>query len=591
MSMDIIIVLSVVIIMLICLMKEVSRPDFIVFCALASLLLLGVLTPADAVKGFSNEGMLTVALLFIVAGSVQQSGLLNRLVYSALGAGRSPRTTLIRMMLPVSGLSAFLNNTPIVVMFTPVIRDWCNERGISPSKFLIPLSYATIFGGTITLIGTSTNLLIHGLMIDSGLPGYSMFQLAIVGIPAALVGTIYMSTIGYKILPERKSSEVMFKENTREYLSELVVEEHSPIIGKTIEEAGLRSLTGLYLISIIRKDGEKLAPVNSQHKIKEGDRLIFTGLISTIVELQNMKGLRVDTGSKIQLEDLKNGNQVLVEAVVSHQSSLVNKSIKQSKFRVKYGGGVIAVNRNQQRINSKIGDIVLEPGDTLLILAGRDFESRWSSSKDFYLMSTVEGAEVVDRKKSMIAIFTLAAMILLATFEVLSMFKAATLAVLILFLTKTVTFESVKKYVQFNVLLLIASAIGIGVALEQSGAAAWIAEKLVQFTGSFGLLAILIVVYLVTTIFTEIITNNAAVVLMYPISLALSTQLGIDPMAFFIAITIAASASFATPIGYQTNLIVYGPGGYRFSDYVKVGLPLNLLYLIVTVTIAYFVWL
>ncbi|WP_100407298.1 SLC13 family permease [Bacillus solitudinis] len=591
MSLDIMIVLTVVVVMLICLMKEVSRPDFIVFCALASLLLLGVLSPADAVKGFSNEGMLTVALLFIVAGSVQQSGLLTQIVRKALGTGKNPRTTLMKMMLPISGLSAFLNNTPIVVMFTPIVRDWCKERGIAPSKFLIPLSYATIFGGTITLIGTSTNLLIHGLMIDTGMTGYSMFQLAIVGVPAALIGTLYMSTIGYKLLPDRKSSDTMFQENTKEYLSELVVEENSPVIGKTIEVAGLRSLTGLYLISIIRKDGERIAPVNSYHKIKAGDRLVFTGLISTIVELQNMKGLKVETGSRVQLDDLKNGTQVLLEAVVSHQSNLVNKSIKQSEFRVKYGGGVIAVHRNQQRINSKVGDIVLEPGDTLLILAGKDFESRWASAKDFYLLNAVKDAEVVDSKKSFIAIVTLVAMILLATFEVLSMFKAATLAVLVLFLTKTISFESVRKYVQFNVLLLIASAIGIGVALDQSGAAALIAEKLVSVTGGIGVVGILIAIYLITTIFTEIITNNAAVVLMFPISLAVSSQLGIDPMAFFVAITLAASASFATPIGYQTNLIVYGPGGYRFSDYMKVGIPLNILYLIVTVIIAYFVWL
>ncbi|WP_078553949.1 SLC13 family permease [Bacillus alkalicellulosilyticus] len=591
MTFEIITVLIVVGVMLICLIKEVTRPDFIVFLALASLLLLGVLTPADAVKGFSNEGMLTIALLFMVAGAVQQSGMLNHLVLRALGNGKKQRLTLIKMMLPVSGLSAFLNNTPIVVMFTPIIRNWCKEHNIAPSKFLIPLSYATIFGGTITLIGTSTNLLAHGLMIESGMSGYSMFQLAIVGIPAALIGILFMSTIGYKLLPERKSSDVTFDENTREYLSELVVEDNAPMIGKTIEEAGLRNLSGLYLIEIIRQDGERIAPITSRNKVKAGDRLIFTGLISTIVELQNMKGLRVETGKSIKLDDLKNGNQVLLEAVVSNQSNLVNKSIKQNRFRVKYGGGVIAVHRNQERINSKVGEIVLQPGDTLLILASKDFASRWSSSKDFYIMTQVKDQEVVDHKKSIIAISTLIGMVLLATFEVLPMFKAATLAVIILFLTKTITFESVRKYVQFNVLLLIASAIGIGIALEQTGTAALLADKLVSVTEGLGVIGIVAIIYLITTIFTEIITNNAAVVLMFPIALATANQLAIDPMALFVAITVAASASFATPIGYQTNLIVYGPGGYRFSDYLKVGIPLNILYLLVTVAISYFVWL
>ncbi len=591
MTMEIMIVLVAVVGMLVCLIKEVSRPEFIVFCTLAVLMLVGIISPEDALKGFANEGMLTIALLFIVAGAVQQTGFLTHIVSGVLGKGNNPKLSLIKMMVPISGLSAFLNNTPIVVMFTPVIRKWCNEHNLAPSKFLIPLSYATIFGGTITLIGTSTNLLIHGLMIEGGMKGYSMFQLAIVGIPAAIVGIIFMSTVGYRLLPTRKTSEETFNENTREYLSEMIVEQNSPIIGKTVEEAGLRNLTGLYLFEIIRKDGERVAPITSQHKIKEGDRLISTGLISTIFEVQNMKGLRVETGSTIKLSDLKNGNQVLVEAIVSHESNLINKSIKQSKFRMKFGAGVIAVHRNEERINNKVGDIVLKPGDTLLLLAGKDFVNRWSTSKDFYILNPVETPTVIDRKKSLIAVLTLITMVLLATFEVMTMLKAATAAVLVLFLTKTITLESVKKYVHLGVLLLIASAIGIGKALEQTGAAAYIADHLVAATTGFGILGILIVIYLITTIFTEIITNNAAVVLMFPISLAIATQVHVDPMAFFVAITVAASASFATPIGYQTNLIVYGPGGYRFSDYLKVGIPLNLLYLIVTVIISYFVWL
>ncbi|MDQ0258048.1 di/tricarboxylate transporter [Evansella vedderi] len=588
MTIDIFMVLIIVGCMMVCLMKEITRPDFIVFCTLAVMLLLGIITPAEAVKGFSNEGMLTVALLFIIAGAVQQSGILTKFVKSALGHGKKPRFSIIRMMIPVSGLSGFLNNTPIVVMFTPLVRNWCKERNISPSKFLIPLSYATIFGGTITLIGTSTNLLVHGLMIDNGYTGFSMFQLAVVGIPAALLGILFMSTIGYRLLPERKSSEDIFK-NTREYLSELVVENTSPIVGKTIMDAGLRQLNGLYLIEIIRKDGEKVAPVTSHHKIKEGDRLIFTGLISTIVELQNIKGVRVDTGSTIELEELKNGNQVLLEAVVSHQSTLINKSIRQNKFRSRFGGGVIAVHRNKKHTTKKVGDVKLEPGDTLLILAGRDFISRWSSSKDFYIITPVDSPEVMNRKQTFIAILTLVTMVLLATFEILTMFKAAVFAVLTLFLTKTITFDTVRKYVQFNILLVIASAIGIGIAIEKTGTAAFIAEHLVRITQSLGILGILVILYFVTTLFTEIVTNNAAVVIMFPIATATAVHLAIDPMSFFIVITIAASASFATPIGYQTNLIVYGPGGYRFTDYLKVGIPLNLLYLFVTVTICFFI--
>ncbi|MBM4761863.1 SLC13 family permease [Bacillus sp. B15-48] len=583
-------VLFVVIGMLICLLKEVARPDFIVFCALAVLLLTGILSPSDALRGFSNEGMLTVALLFIVAGAVKQSGILNQVVKRALGSGANERKSLLQLMLPTSALSAFLNNTPIVVMFTPIVRKWCKERKISPSKFLIPLSYATIFGGTLTLIGTSTNLVIHGFMLEHGMSGFSMFQLAIVSLPAGLLGIFYMVTIGYKRLPARRTSEEAFDESSREFLSEAVVEPNSVLAGKTIEEAGLRSLQGLYLIEIVR-NGERTAPVASYKKLKENDRLIFTGMLSTIVELQNIKGLRVETGTTINLDGLQNGSASLVEAIVSHQSPLIQKTAKESRFRSKYDAGIVAVHRNDERINSKVGDIKLKAGDTLLLLANKDFTNRWCNSKDFYLISQIEDPEIIDSRKSMIVVVTIVIMILLAAFNVLSMFKAAMLAVIALFLTRAVSFEAAKKYIQFDVLLLISCAIGIGIALDQTGAAGLIANYFVQITKGAGVIGAIIVVHALTTIFTEIITNNAAAVLMFPVSLAIANQLAVDPMAFFVTIAIAASASFATPIGYQANLIVYGPGGYRFSDYLKVGIPLNILYLIVTAIIVYFVWI
>lgn len=591
MTLEIGIVLIIVFSMLICLITEVSRPDFVVFLALSFLILSGVLSPSDALRGFSNEGMLTVALLFIIAGSVQQSGLLNRMMNRAMGSGLRPQRSLLRMMIPISSLSAFLNNTPIVVMFTPIVKKWCKEHELSPSKFLMPLSFAAIFGGTITLIGTSTNLLVHGLMLEHGLSGFSMFTLALVSVPAGIIGILFMTSIGYKLLPSRKTSEESFSDDSKEYLGEVIVEANSPLVAKTITEAGFNDLSDLYLIEIIRNNGERIAPVSPYKKIRANDRLIFSGVISTIVELQNIKGLRVETGSNLKLEDLQNGNASLVEAVVSHQSSLIHQSIKQSNFRSKFGAGVVAVHRNHERIKSKVGDIVFKPGDTLLLLANKDFLNRWSNSNDFYLTSPIAQPQVVSTNKSIIAIFTLVSMVLLASFNVLSMFKATMLAVIFLFLTKTVTFEGIKRLIQFNVLLLIACSIGIGIAIDQTGTAALLANYFILMTKGIGIIGAVIVVYLLTTLFTEVITNNAAVVLMFPISLSIATQLGVDPMAFFVTIAIAASASFATPIGYQTNLIVYGPGGYRFSDYLKVGIPLNLLYLIVTITVVYFNWL
>ncbi len=590
MSLDMGIVFVVVIVMLICLLREVGRPDFIMFCALAMLMLLGVITPADALRGFSNEGMLTVALLFIVAGAVQQSGILNQTVHKVLGQGQEPKKGLLKMMFSVSGLSAFLNNTPIVVLLTPIVRKWCKENNIAPSKFLIPLSYTAIFGGTMTLIGTSTNLLVHGLMLEHEMSGFTMFQLAIVGLPVTLVGIFYLATIGYKRLPSRKTLDESLQESSREYLAEVVVEPDCPLTHQTISDAGLRNLKGLYLIEIVR-NGERIYPVSSEHVLKVHDRLIFTGMISTIVELQNIKGLRLETGSSLGLEDLKNGQASLIEAVVSHQSSLIHQTIKESKFRSRFDAGVVAVHRHSERIKNKVGEIVLKPGDTLLLLAGKDFMKRSSAGNDFYLISTVEKPNILDENKSKIAVWTLILMVVLVSLNILSMFKAAVLAVITLVLTKTIRLDEAKKYVHFHVLLLIASAIGIGLALEQTGAAGYIASNLVRLTQGLGAVGVLVVIYILTNVFTEMITNNAAAVLMFPIALAAANEMGIEPMAFFVTVTIAASASFITPIGYQTNLIVYGPGGYRFTDYVKVGLPLSFIFLFVTITVVSLVWL
>ncbi|HET7578181.1 MAG TPA: SLC13 family permease [Bacillales bacterium] len=585
-------VLAVVIAMMVALVREIARPDMILFSTLVVFLLTNVITPAQALKGFSNQGMLTIALLFIIAGAIQKSGIFDRVIYAILGTKATPRKALLKMLLPISGMSAFLNNTPIVVTFTPFVRKWCQEHHISPSKFLIPLSYATIMGGMITLMGTSTNLVVHGLLLNRGLEGFSIFQLAVVGIPVTILGLIYLVTIGYKILPNHQALTTEVDENSREYLAEMVVEPKYPHIGKTIEEAGLRNLKGLFLIEIIRGN-ERLSPVKSTTVMQTGDRLIFTGDVSTIADLQNTKGLRLDPGADLSLDLLENGSTKLIEVVISHHSTLLSKKIKDTRFRGKYDAAVVAVHRNNERVRGKIGDIVLKPGDTLLLLAGSDFDQRKNLFNDFYVVTPMENPFLTrkDTKKGWIAIGTLIVMIALVTLNVLSMFKAMSIVVVILLLTRVVTPEEAKKSVQFNILLLIASAFGIGEALTQSHAAKWIAMGIVHATQPFGILAILFFIYLLTNVFTEMITNNAAAVMMFPIAMSAAEQVHANPMAFAVIIAIAASASFLTPIGYQTNLIVMGPGGYKFTDYFKVGLPLTLIVMVVTIAMVDWIWI
>lgn len=591
MSVEMIFVLIVIVAMVSALLFEVARPDMIVFSALVVLLLSGILTTEEALRGFSNPGMLTIALLFIVVGTVQKHGLIDQMMIGWLNKGKSLKGSLFRIFLPLPLFSAFLNNTPIVVTLTPLLKKWCEERNIAPSKVLIPLSYVTILGGTITLMGTSTNLVIHGMLIDYGLPGFSLFQLAIVGVPITIVGLIYLFTVGNMLLPENKGFSKKVAEDSRKYIAEMKVEETFPYTDQTVEEAKLRDLKGLYLIEIIRGK-TRISSVSSKTVIQSGDRLIFTGLISTIADLQKRKGLTLKTGTDLQLEDLKNGNTQLAEAVVSHESSLLSKTIKQSQFRSRYDAGVMAVHRNNERIKSKVGDIILRPGDTLLLLAGTGFVEKYQQSNDFYVVSSMKTPKSLQESRSVgwFSLLVLLGAIVLVVVGWLSMFKAMALAVLILLVTKSISMEDAKNDVQFNVLLLIASAFGVGAAMTKTGLAQWAADGLLAIGQPFGLLAILILVYLLTSIFTELITNSAAAVLMIPIGIEMASNLQLDPMGFAVIIAIAASASFITPIGYQTNLIVYGPGGYKFTDYVKVGTPLSILVMSVTIGIVYYYW-
>ncbi|WP_156290953.1 SLC13 family permease [Oceanobacillus salinisoli] len=573
------------------LLLELARPDLIVFSVLVVFLLTGLLTTEEALKGFSNEGMLTIALLFIVAGAVQKHGIINQLAYKWLADSKTVKGSMLKFFIPTAAFSAFLNNTPIVVTFTPMIKKWAEENNLAPSKFLIPLSYVTILGGTLTLLGTSTNLVVHGMLLDLGLEGFSLFQLAVVGVPITIIGFIYLFTIGYRLLPDKMGFRNQIQAESREYIAEMKVESGFRNINKSVQDAGLRELKGLYLIEIIRGD-ERISPVKSTTIIQEGDRLIFTGLISTIADLQKMKGLTLETGSDLELDDLKNGSTLLVEAVVSHQSSLLAKSIKESKFRSRFDAGVLAVHRNNERVKSKIGDIVLKPGDTLLLLAGSDFIEKYQESSDFYVVSSLNAPSRLQEnpRKGWFSVGILILMIGLVTFGVLSMFKAMALSVLLMLLFKVIRVEEAKKYVQFNILLLIASAFGIGTVMTKSGLAQLIAEALLSIGKPLGVVVILMFLYVLTNIFTELITNSAAAVLMLPIGIEMADSLGISYVGFAVVIAIAASASFITPIGYQTNLIVYGPGGYKFKDYMKIGIPLSLLVMITTVTIVSWIW-
>lgn len=560
-------------------------PDLAFGAGLTILLVSGVLEPAEAFSGFSNEGVLTVAVLYAVVAGLRDTGGVHWISRRLLGRPASLSGGLLRLMLPVTVLSAFLNNTPIVAMLIPAVREWARANGLSVSKLMIPLSYAAILGGTTTLIGTSTNLVINGLLIEAGGPRLGMFELAWVGVPTALLGlALILVTRGF--LPDRQSSMTQLSD-PREYSIEMHVVEEGPLVGKNIEEAGLRHLGSVYLVEIERQ-GRILPAVSPKEVLRGGDRLVFVGVVESVVELQRINGLTPATNQLFKL-DARPSQRALVEAVVSNSFPMLGRRIREGRFRSVYGAVVIAVARNGERMRAKIGDIIPRPGDTLLLAAGPDFVERHRNSRDFYLVSPIEDSSPLRFERAVPALLILVGMVLAVAFGWLRMVEAAMVAAALMLIARCTTSASARRSIDWSVLLVIASAFGIGHALQKTGVAQAVATGILDLAGSNPMSA-LAALYFVTALFSALITNNAAAVLMFPIAAALAGSMGVNVMPFAVAIAMGASASFATPVGYQTNLMVYGPGGYNFRDYLRIGLPLTALAGIVAVVVIPFVW-
>ncbi|MCF7709339.1 MAG: SLC13 family permease [Verrucomicrobia bacterium] len=560
--------------------------DFVFLGSLSVLLLTGVLDAGEALEGFAARGMITVGVLYIVVAGLQETGGLAWISHHVLGRPKSLIGAQLRMMPPVTGMSAFLNNTPVVAIFVPVVVKWSRKLRISASKLLIPLSYASIFGGICTMIGTSTNLVVNSLYYGRYSEELYLFEITKIGLPCALFGTAYVLFLAKRILPERQAVQQIF-ENPREYTIEMIVEENGALVGKTIEQAGLRHLPGCYLAELVREDIIYSA-VPPSTVLEGNDRLVFVGMVDAIRDLRDINGLSAARDQVFKLDAPKH-DRCLVEAVVSNTCPMVGKSIRRGRFRRRYNAVVIAVARNGERIHGKIGDIVLRPGDTLLVESHAGFIPRQKDSRDFYLVSSVENSNPVLFEKAPIAFMTLMGMVALAGLNILSMLEAAVLAAGVMLLTGCCTPSRARHNIHWNVLLVIGAALGVGAALAKTGAADAVAHTILGMSGGYPW-ATLALVYIATNFFTEMITNNAAAAIIFPIAMNTAEQLSVNPIPFVMVVMIGASASFATPIGYQTNLMVYGPGGYRFSDFMKFGIPLNIIMGMVVVGLAPLIW-
>ncbi len=579
--------LAVVFLTLFAMVKEFAGPDLVLMAGLFTLAAFGVLTPRETFEGFANPALAAVGALFIVSAALRETGALEATVGRLMDRTRSERGGLARICPSVAALSAFLNNAPIVAMMTPTVIDWARRRGLSPSRFLIPLSYSSILGSTTTVIGTSTTLTIAGLMSESGLEEMGFFELAPVGIPVAIAGLAFIQFVGPKLLPTRHDPAEDLGDRRREYTTSMIVEEQCPLIDQTVEEAGLRHLPGLFLVEIGRA-GHIITPIGPDQLIRSGDRLVFAGVVSTIVDLQRIRGLVPATDDEEPAP--ARPEHRLVEAVISASSPLIGQSIRDANFRTFYDAAVIAVHRNGERVAGKIGEIVLEAGDTLLLQGAPGFLRAHRNSPDFYLVSEIAGTETLRYDRAGMAIGILILMVLAASLGAFPISIAAFLAAGLLLATRSISGASARRSVDWSILIVIGASFGIALAMQKTGAAEAIAGLIAFAAGSVGPVAALIVVYLTALLLAELLHHNAAVALMFPIAVETANLVGVDPRGFVMAVAIAGCCAFASPVTYQTHLIVYGPGGYRFTDFVRVGLPLNAICAVIAIVLIPILW-
>ena len=582
------ITIGVIVGMVVVMAANLMGPDLALIGALIVLLLLGILEPAEAFIGFSNPAVITIAALFVVAAGVKETGgvdLAGRLV---LGRPRSLAGGQLRMMFPVVALSAFLNNTPVVAMFVPLVTGWARRCQFSVSLMLMPLSYAAILGGTCTLIGTSTNLVVAGLAkARDPTVEFQMFEIAQLGIPALGVGMLFIVVASRWLLKDRHGA-LQELGKAREYSIAMRVERGSPVIGESIEDAGLRSLRGVYLYEIER-DGRVLAAVPPSTVLREGDRLHFTGVVDSVVDLRKQRIVPdTDQVDKITARH----DRSLVEAVIGAHSALIGQTIRQSRFRTIYDAAILAVHRQGVRVTqTKVGNIRLQAGDVLLIESHPDFAQNRQRDSNFALIAEVEDSTPPRHDRVWLAALILFLMVLVNATSTMSLMTASLSAGGLMLVTRCLTGEQARRSIDWTVLIAIAAAFGIAAAIEGSGAGAVIAANLIDLAEPFGRVGILVALYTITAVLAGLVTTKASAALMFPIAASAAEAQGIGLLPISYMIMIAASTAFSTPIGFQTNLMVYGPGGYKYSDFLRLGLPLQALVGISTVTIIAVAWL
>ena len=592
-------VLILVVGMIAILIKDRMRPGMTLFTIVVLMMVSGVIDAKEALAGFSNRGMITVGLLYLVSEGVSRSGALNRIAALMLPQKKGSMSKMLaRMLVPVSTLSAFLNNTPIVIIYAPMFKRWAEIMNVPSKKILIPLSYATILGGMCTVIGTTTNLVVDGMMISETGKGMALFEIGKVGLPIALVGLLYIIFASRYFLPGNSKQELSHTDSPKEYYYDVTVHAGSKFIGKKIKNGHLENLNDMRVTSLISR-GQMIEAESRELTITENDKLVLAGTSKGLNRLMMIQDLSLNCLHNCD-DSFRDTATKQVEAVLAPRFPGIGKTLGEFDFYRHYGAIVMSLHRNGERIAQGLNKIKLTEGDNLVLLTDDTFMKAWGESSVFYLLSeTGEIKKPAPSRKRTFALILTAMMILGAAlgdkivlpwnFQI-DMLSMAALTAIIMAWTNLFPAKKYTKFISWDIMITIASAFAISKGMINSGVAAFIAEHTIGAVYQFGPHAVLAVLFLITCMFTEVITNNAAAALAFPIALEASKQLGVDPLPFFVTICMAASASFLTPIGYQTNLIVQGIGNYRFSDYLKVGLPLSLIVFIMSVILIPFIW-
>jgi len=566
--------LAVIAVAVVLLAREVTVPAAVVFGATVTLLVAGVLEPSEAFSGFSNPAPITVAALYVVARAIEKVGVLEPVISGVLGRSGGDRRALVRLTVPTAAASAVLNNTPIVAMLVPAVSRWAQRGRRSVSRFLMPVSFAAMLGGMVTVIGTSTNIIVSGLMESAGLEPIGFFEIGKIGLPIAIAGLLLIVGLAPYLVPIRRPARSDLDVDVREFVVDMRVVPGGPLDGAAVESGGLRHLAGVFLVQIERGD-QVIAPVGPDERLTGGDRLRFVGKASDVVDLQAIRGLSAESDEHLAGFDMV--RLTFFEAVIGASSPLVGRTLKEIGFRSRYQAAVVAIHRAGVRVEAKLGEVRLRVGDTLLLVSAPGFRSRWADRSDFLLVSRLSGATPVLSKKAPIAVLIGVGVVAAAGSGFVDILDASLVGAIATVVFGVLTPSEAANAVDLNVLVVIASAFGLGVAMESTGLATRLADGLIDTLHGTGPSLVLLGVVVCTVLMTSVITNNAASVLLFPIAVSAAQQVGADPRAFAIAMAVAASASFLTPIAYQTNTMVWGPGGYRFGDYLRLGIPLSVL--------------